>query len=63
VTRGLISNSQETVVKAPFVLIEQPAKPGLFLVSPNLPCGCQAQDFGIRIAKQNKQKVNNRKVN
>jgi hypothetical protein len=54
VTYGLISNSWRTVVKASSVLVKQPAKQVPFLVFPTPPCGCQAQGFGIRTAKQNK---------
>jgi hypothetical protein len=44
-TRGLISNSQGTVVKALFVLVRQPAKQSPCLVSPTPPSGFQAQSI------------------
>jgi hypothetical protein len=51
VTQGLISNSQRTVKKASSVLVKQPAKQVPYLVFLTPPCGCQAQGFGIKIAK------------
>jgi hypothetical protein len=40
-TRGLISNSQETVEKDLSVLVKQPARQVPCLVSPNPPSGCK----------------------
>jgi hypothetical protein len=54
VTRVLISNSRGIVQKAPIILVKQPAKQDLCLVSPTSQCGCQAEGFGIRTTKQNK---------
>jgi hypothetical protein len=48
VTQGLISNFRGTVEKAPLILMKQPGKQALCLVSPTPPSGCQAQGFDIR---------------